>query len=124
MGASKCGMSTLFVSYTHESCSFSTFYYVAVVTHVTQHDVLYELCKVTSVTKQRDSAPLAYCCLACTILLEDIQRRMLSGKHHVDSCLRRFCRDSPPNKTNESTGFFSNLWVSRIFEYEIPRCLC
>ena len=48
-----CGICPLCL-YSHEPCGFSTFLYVAVVTHVTPHDALYELHKVISSTKRRD----------------------------------------------------------------------
>ena len=50
----------LFRLYSHETCGFSTFLYVAVVTHVTQRDVLHELHKVTSGTKRRDSCSSSF----------------------------------------------------------------
>ena len=49
-----CGICPLCL-YSHEPCGFSTFLYVAVVTHMTLRDMLYKLHKVTSGTKQRDS---------------------------------------------------------------------
>ena len=49
-----CGICS-FCLYNCEPSGFSTISYVAVVTQVTPHDVLYKLCKATSSTQQRDS---------------------------------------------------------------------
>ena len=69
-----CGICPLSL-YSHEPCGFSTFLYIATVTHVIPRDVPYELRKVTSRTRQGLLAPLAYCCLMRLIRIDDIQRR-------------------------------------------------
>ena len=62
----------------HAPCSFSTFLHVAMVTHVTPRDVLYELRKVTSGKNEAIIAPLAYCFLMHLILLDNIYSKKWS----------------------------------------------
>ena len=71
-------MSALFSIDSDEPWGFSTFLYIfAVVTHVAQRDVLYELhARLHPVQSDGILPPQAYCCLTCPIRIDNIQRRM------------------------------------------------
>ena len=70
-------MSTLFSIDSDEPCGFSTFLYIAVVTHVAQRDVLYKLhARLHPVQSDGILPSQAYCCVTCPIRINNIQRRM------------------------------------------------